>query len=105
MQDERLARNESRFREVNEQIERLTPPAERTEFEIVCECADPSCMKLVTTTVGVYESVRRFPRRFIVFPEHIAQELESVVTRRPDYWIVQKHGDAAAVAEQQDPRS
>jgi hypothetical protein len=105
MQNERLARNESYFREVNEQIERLIAFRETAEFEIVCECADPDCMKLITITAGVYEGVRRDARRFVVFPEHVAQDLESVVTKRPNYWIVQKHGEAAAVAEQQDPRS
>ena len=105
MQNERLARNESYFREVNEQIERLTAVGETGEFEIVCECADPDCMKLITITACVYEGVRRNPHRFIVFPKHVARELESVVTRQANYWIVQKCGGAAAVAEQQDPRS
>jgi hypothetical protein len=101
---ERLARNESHFREINEQIEQLTP-LETADFEIVCECADLHCMKLITINGDAYEAVRRYPQRFIVFPEHVAQQLESVISKQPDYWIVQKHGEAAEVAQQRDPRS
>jgi hypothetical protein len=102
--DERVGRNESYFREVNEQIERLEADGEERRFDIVCECADPDCMKLITISGAGYEQVRDDPRRFIVYPEHVDKTVESVASTRADYWIVQKHGEAAATAEQLDPR-
>jgi hypothetical protein len=98
---DRVGRNESFFREVNENIDTLATGA---RFEIVCECADRDCMKLITVERDVYEAVRRVPHRFIVFPEHVAAGLESVVGTGAAYWIVEKRGEAAEVAVQLDPR-
>ena len=99
---DRVARNESDFRRINEQIERLE--ARPVAFEILCECADSDCMKLITIEKDVYESVRRYGRRFIVFPDHVDPTEETVFRRSSGYWIVEKLGEAAREAEAEDPR-
>jgi hypothetical protein len=50
-------------------------------------------------SLDVYESVRANPRRFIVKPGHERRELERVVDARDGYLVVEKVGDAGAVAE------
>jgi hypothetical protein len=53
-----------------------------------------------------YEDLRSEPTRFAVAPsgEHVVFEVERIVDRREDYWVVEKLGEAAEVAEQTDPR-
>jgi hypothetical protein len=108
----RAGKNEALFRDVNERIralsEQLALDAAQAEIldGLVCECADPACIeRLGQITVAEYESVRRDAIEFIVAPGHVDPEIESVVKRRPGYWLVRKYKDAAAdVARASDPR-
>jgi hypothetical protein len=104
--EERAARNEVLFREVNEQVESV---AERYsggggEILLICECSDIGCTERVPVPRPVYEEVRANPRRFIVSPGHDGQ-FESVVEETERYAIVEKEGRAGELAEQNDPRS
>lgn len=105
--EERAARNEALFREVNEQARAITElqqssPAE--ELMIVCECSDDSCTELVSLSPAAYESVRADPRQFIVVAGH-ESEFERVVERFDRYLVVEKEGRAGQLAEQTDPRT
>lgn len=105
--EERAARNEALFREVNEQAQRLgdqwRPAGEPTQF--VCECADTACLERIAVPTEIYEQVRANPRRFLVRPGHQHPELETLVTANDDYLVVEKTGASGRVAEQTDPRS
>lgn len=70
-------------------------------FVFVCECAQLDCIAQIELSRAEYEWVRRNPRRFFVLPtpEHVFPDAEAVVERHPHYWVVEKIGDAAAVAE------
>jgi hypothetical protein len=100
--EQRAARNEALFREVNENIARLEeatsgsvpPPA------FICECASDRCVDHVPVDEDTYRRVREHPRRFIVLPEHVDETLESVAERHAGYVIVEKTGAAGDVAEQ-----
>lgn len=104
--EERAARNEALFREVNEQVERLAgrwDPAGSAGF--VCECGNADCAEHVEVPLEEYERVRRDPRRFVVLPDHVMPELEHVVERASHYAIVEKDAPAAVrVVEQHEPR-
>jgi hypothetical protein len=104
---ERAARNESVFRELNEQLDAAAAglPADVRGF--VCECSNIACTAVVAVRVVEYEEVRQHPDRFIVAPDarHVDPSIEDVVRRGDDYWIVQKRGEAGAIAEQLDPNS
>jgi hypothetical protein len=102
---ERLAANESVFREINEGIERgQWPGEENSPISFRCECARLGCNDLVELSVRAYESVRSNPRRFIVMPGHERLEVETVVERHPGYFVVEKLDQAAEQAEEADPR-
>lgn len=105
--EERAARNEALFREVNEEVQTLADrhgdPA-RDELGVICECSNDACRERLQLSVEAYEAVRSDPRRFIVAPGHEG-EFEHVVARRPGYTIVEKDGTAGRIAEQTDPRS
>lgn len=104
--EERAARNEALFREVNEQVQALNgedTPARRS-VGIVCECSDERCIERLTVPLAAYEHVRASSRRFIVAPEHVSEIVEHVVEHAAGYWVVEKDGRAARIAEVTDPR-
>ena len=104
----RQARNEALFREVNERIVELESGYERDDsllIGFVCECPREDCSELVELTHGQYEAVRNSPRRFVVVPGHEDGDIANVVERHTSYLVVEKQGEAAEVAAEQDPRS
>jgi hypothetical protein len=103
--EERLARNEGRFRKVNEAI--ATGGGLRdveTELPVVCECGQLGCSEILSVTVADYEAVRRSGRRFIVRQGHVDAQAEVVVDEGPEHEVVEKLGEAAEVAEAENPR-
>jgi hypothetical protein len=105
--EERLARNETLFRSVNERIEEAatSDQADQHLFEFFCECSNVDCTLLVRMTVREYERVRADPRQFLVAPGHELPEIESIVARTDAYQVVIKEGKAAEFATEHDPRS
>ncbi len=103
--EQRVARNEARFREVNEGIARGRWPGEEdAPGGFCCECAQLGCAELIELTLREYEQVRACPRRFIVRTGHDLPEVEQVVETRPGYVVVEKVGEAGRVAAASDPR-
>lgn len=102
---QRIARNEATFREINEGIRRGRWPGEEdsiTSFR--CECASLGCTEMLALSFRDYERVRQHSRRFIVAPGHEHLEAEVVVETQPTYLIVQKVGVAGETADATDPR-
>ena len=100
--EQRAARNEALFREVNESIARLEEEHGSTSEEAVfiCECADDGCTeRLPSLDLSVYRRVREQPRMFIVLPGHEDPQLARIVERHRDYVIVEKIDTAGEVAE------
>jgi hypothetical protein len=105
--EERLARNETLFRSVNENIEDAATSSQLDEhtFEFFCECSNIDCTLLLPMTLPEYERVRADPTQFVVAPGHELPEIESVVTRAGAYQIVVKEGKAAEFASEHDART
>ena len=101
---ERLARNQSFFRQVNERIREITGEQGYVEQEFLCECADPGCTDRVALTVQEYEAIRTRPTRFVLVPGHNAPEFERVVAGADDHLVVDKIGLAGTLAAELDPR-
>lgn len=102
--EERVGRNESIFREINERAEEIGTAVEGpTEF--LCECARIDCTERIAVSVDVYERVRARSRRFLVVPGHEQLEFERVVDQGNGWIVVTKIGIAGVVAEDEDPRT
>jgi hypothetical protein len=101
---DRLARNETIFREVNERIRALNRGQEES-LEILCECGNAACDRSVTVTTSAYEEARRHSTHFIVVHGHVIAEIEVIVTRKPGFDIVRKLPEEEAIARRTDPRS
>jgi hypothetical protein len=95
--EERLAQNEARFREINESAQ---PRREsQGEGRFVCECADRGCMQWIEVSTADYTAVRQNPRRFIVAPSHEVPDVESVVERKPGYFVIEKPAEVDHVVQ------
>jgi hypothetical protein len=108
--EERLAQNETLFREVNERVEEVSAGLPGGEDEqrvigFVCECSREDCAEQLELTHAQYEAVRRSPLRFLIVPGHEQTDLERVVERHADFLVVVKLGGAARIAAEHDPRS
>jgi hypothetical protein len=108
--EERLARNEAIFREINERTrslqDRFGPDDPTTAYEeFLCECADQSCVERVRLTPLEYESVREEPTQFVLRPGHSSARIERVVFENERYVVVVKVDEAAEVGDESDPRS
>jgi len=99
--EQRAARNEALFREVNENIALLEErhAATITEPSFVCECASEGCTEQFAADLGTLQRVREHSRLFLVRPGHQDPALERVVETHRDYLIVEKTGEAGEVAE------
>jgi hypothetical protein len=104
---ERLARNEALFREVNERVRSIASQhgGGPHVYEFFCECSNADCTFQLRATLDEYEAVREHGDRFVIAPDHFLPEIENVVQRTEEWWVVEKQGDAAELVEELDPRS
>jgi len=91
---ERRARNEAIFREVNERIEELS---KRSGID--------GCTELLQVSYHQYEAVRQNPRHFLVLPGHQDPDVERVVDQHANALVVEKFSDTSEIAVEHDPRS
>jgi hypothetical protein len=101
----RTAQNESLFREVNERVKELNEAFDALgrHAEWICECGNTECLEPVPMTPEEYEAVRaRGSEYFFVKPDeaHVVPQVENIVERHDRYWVVQKIGLAAKIAEE-----
>jgi hypothetical protein len=103
--EERIARNEVLFREVNERIRELADPPREARIEIFCECGLDDCTERIEVRVRDYELVRAEPTRFVLRKGHEISDVEDVVISPDGYLVVEKRGRLAVMARETDPRS
>jgi hypothetical protein len=107
LSEERSAKNEASFRAANEKIEARrvqvlgAEDAEPTPF--LCECDDLGCTQVLLVSLDGYEQARDSGRRFVVAPGHVSAHAR-VLARQSHFWLVEKEGATARVAEELDPR-
>jgi hypothetical protein len=105
--EERVARNETLFREVNERIKQVNADvatADATDF--LCECADESCTQAISLTLAEYEAVRADGTQFAVVIGHTLPDVERVIASNRRYAVVAKTDpEAVRIVEAEDPRS
>lgn len=106
---EKAAKNQSLFREVNERVKDVNDQfhAHTAVSDWVCECANDTCVERIKMTGQEYEHIRSAGERFFVVPsdEHVWPDVDRVVSRHATFWIVEKLELAAEVARDLDPRS
>ena len=95
---ESAGRSHAAFREVNNQIAKLSGSGIDTSHRLfVCECADTGCAEALEITEAEYEAVRADGARFVVVPGHHLPGAERVVDGNGRFLVVETLGDSAAV--------
>jgi hypothetical protein len=86
------ARRQALFREVNEQIERLSGGWELFDgsLAVLCECGRPGCNEAIDVLRTVYDDVRATPNRFLLKAGHEIDDVDDVVARNDGYVIVER---------------
>jgi hypothetical protein len=103
---ERLAKNESLFRTLNENIGGIASGLGGTEpFEFICECSTSGCFERLSLTLPEYERVRQDGTHFLLADGHQDIEIEQVIASYDQYVVVEKDGVAGLIAEDDDPRA
>jgi hypothetical protein len=104
----RIALNESAFRELNESLEANVhrSRANGRLAGFVCECGDGDCEAIVQLDLSAYEAIRRDSQLFFVVPGHEIPDVEDVVDDGDGhYLVVRKHVDVAGLVDDTDPRT
>ena len=104
----RLTKNQMLFRTVNERLKDLNDAFDRVlpTGDWVCECANDACATRIHLTSEEYEQIRAHGARFPVAPNdsHLFVDVEIVAERTDRYWVVEKQGASAEMAEAGNPR-
>ena len=101
---EEAAHHQTLFREVNEHIAALNglPP---TGYRLViCECSDTNCAESLEITPAEYEAVRSKGTCFLLVPGHQLEGIERVVDGNRRFLVVETLGQAAEIADADNPR-
>jgi hypothetical protein len=108
---DRVAQNQSVFREANEGIEKSAEEIgiDARTIPFICECPDRSCTSITRLSILDYNRVRSSGRWFLVVPGHETcvvdgEAVAEVYERNADFSIMEKVGRAGEVAEGLDPR-
>jgi hypothetical protein len=97
--EERIAHNEAWCRDLNERkAEWMKSGLSTAGFR--CECAEMDCGSRFHLSAAEWKEARSRPDRFAVAPGHVARDVEVVVKKHPDFWIVEKQGEAAEIVEE-----
>jgi hypothetical protein len=106
MDEVKLARTESVFREVNEAIATTASKFEADEADFVCECGDPECAHRVTAELDEYEEVRADGTHFLIAPGHAVPKVERVIKRGRGYEVIEKFGKTLSeIVRRMNPRT
>jgi hypothetical protein len=84
-----VGRTEAALRSINDQIRELAPTWDGMHV-LLCECADPHCLRTLSIAAGVFDELRSASRRFLIAPGHERAGSETVVLRADDYFIVSR---------------
>lgn len=108
---DRVALNQSVFREANEGIEKSAEEigVDARTIPFICECPDRHCTTLTRLSILDYDRVRSNGRWFLVVPGHETclvdgEDVAEVYERNAGFSIMEKIGHAGEVAESLDPR-
>jgi hypothetical protein len=96
--EERLAMNETVFREMNERVTEGDDAVDDATLEVYCECANLDCIERLTLTSDEYRQARSDPAQFVVSVGHEVLDVEEVVVSTDRFEIVRKHQRAGRVA-------
>jgi hypothetical protein len=104
---ERVAKNEARHRELNEEIEESYESHSGEDYmDVVCECGIADCDVFLKVTKAEYEDIRADAGKFILFRDHFVPDVDDDIVLETDRFVVvaKREGADAEIATATDPR-
>jgi hypothetical protein len=108
---ERVARNQSTFRDANEHIEKRAAEllGDSSSIPFICECPEPTCTSIAKLSLVEYEMVRSHGEWFLAIPGHETclvdgEHVARVERRYANFSLMEKIGRARDAARELDPR-
>jgi hypothetical protein len=94
-QREEEVRRQALFREVNEQIEKLSDGWELFDgsISVLCECGRPGCNEALEVSRTLYDDIRAAHNRFLLKVGHQLDDVDAVVARYDGYVIAERNAD------------
>jgi hypothetical protein len=93
-------------RKANEQLKKASISRgsnDANQFAFLCECG--TCTSMLSLTLAEYESVRAYPARFVITPNHENPEDETVVFENGRFGIVETiTSELSRIALERNPR-
>jgi hypothetical protein len=88
-------RRQALFREVNEQIEKLSDGWELFDgsLSVLCECGRPGCNEAIDVPRTLYDDVRSAPHRFLLKAGHEIEDVDAVIARNDGYLIAERNAE------------
>ena len=90
---------EEHFREINDVLAEQGDPA-HAQLEFFCECWSLDCRAQISLDLDTYFTSHRDELTFIVCPDHVMPEIETVEERHERYWLVRKRDEVMERAHQ-----
>jgi hypothetical protein len=89
-------RRQALFREVNEQIEKLSDGWELFDgsISVLCECGRAGCNEALEVSRTLYDDVRAAPSRFILKVGHELDDVDAVIARHDGYVVAERNAEA-----------
>lgn len=84
------------FRWMNEQVPLVQDDWPTTAYDLICECGDRDCLRVLTIDRRTYEQIALAPLHFVVLPGHERADLEDVVEKQPTHVVVRPRQLTAA---------
>jgi hypothetical protein len=99
--EQRVAYNESWSRTINEKVAEWKLGREAMP-DFRCECWQKGCEQDISLSAEDWKLARAKPNRFAVAPapNHVAEDFEALVTTFPNFWLIEKFGEAGEIAEE-----
>lgn len=101
-----MAENEVIFRQANEKIHKTLEELDKkavadghstslmiTEdipLHFYCECSNEKCRERIQITHTQYGELHKNSSQFIVLPGHQVAEIEKIIKKNPNYFVVEK---------------
>ena len=97
--EKRIAYNEAWHRDLNERKAQWMRSG-LTTAGFRCECGSRTCGVRLRLSKREWDETRSEPNRFAVAPGHVAYDMEVVVKEYPDFWLVEKQGEAENIVKE-----
>ena len=65
-----------------------------------CECGVSNSGSWLSLSLSEWDKARSRSNRFVVTPGHVEGDVEVVVEEYPDFWLVEKQGEAKTIVEE-----